>query len=227
MKHYFELEQFEQARAVCVACIEKWPDYWWPYLMLAKIEGRLADRSDSERRLRGLAERWNDFFGYAFLAQFYFDGGDFEKSKAALRRALEPAPTRPKDDYPFERIGYRTSWVDDCYYHNAAYLAYRMGDRPLCLAVCDRWRGFVRDVQGYGGVEERALRVVCAANEADWGKATELLRAMRESPDHAAWQYDGIELLERVTREKNARYAYDPSLFRPTGVPLGVEFDYK
>jgi tetratricopeptide (TPR) repeat protein len=227
MKHYFDLEQFENARAVCVACIEKWPDYWWSYLMLAKIEGRLVDRSDSERRLKALAARWSDFFGYAFLAQFYFDRSDFEKSKAALRRALEAAPTRHKDQYSFEQIGYRQEWVDDCYYHNAAYLAYRMGDHPLCLAICDRWQGFVREVQRYGGEEERALRIVCAVNEADWDRAAKLLRAMKELPDHAAWQDQGIQTLERVAREKNDRYEYDPKLFRPTGVPLGVEFDYK
>jgi hypothetical protein len=41
MKHYFDLGQFEPARTVCAACIERWPDYWWSYLMLAKIEDRL------------------------------------------------------------------------------------------------------------------------------------------------------------------------------------------
>jgi hypothetical protein len=155
------------------------------------------------------------------------DRNDFERSKAALRRALVPAPTRHKDQYPFEQIGYRQSWVDDCDYHNAAYLAYRMGDRPLCLEICDRWKGFIQVVQHYGGAEERVLRVVCAANEADWDKASELLRVMKESPDHAAWQDVGILMLERIVREKNARYMYSQNLFRPAGVPLVIEFDYK
>ncbi len=227
VRHYFDLGQFEEARTVCVACVERWPDYWWPYLMLARIEVRLGDQSDAERRLRGLAGRWDDFFGYAFLAQFYFDSKDTEKCKAALRQALKPAPTRHKEQYPFEQIGHHQSWVDDCYYHNAAYLAYRMGDRGLCLAICDRWRGFVGAVQGYGGVEERALRVACAVNESDWDEAAGLLRAMRQPPDYAAWQEDGIGALERVVRERNAGYEYDPKLFREAGAPLTVEFDYK
>lgn len=227
MKHHFDRGRFEDARTVCVGCIEKWPDYWWPYLILARINSRLGDTSDAERRLKALAERWDDFFGYAFLAQFYFDRKDAEPCKAALRRALRPAPTRHKEQYTYEQIGHRHSWVDNGYYHNAAYLAYRLGDRPLCLAVCDRWQEFVRDVQRYGGEEQRVLRVVCAANASDWDAAAGLLRAMREPPDYAAWQEDGIRALERVVKDRNARYEYDPKLFRQVGVPLTAEFDYK
>lgn len=227
MKEYFDLGRFKDARAVCIDCIETWPDYWWSYLMLAKIEARLGDQSDAERRLEGLAERWDDFFGYAFLAQLYFDRKDMEKCTAALRRALKPAPTRHKEQYPFEQIGHRQSCADDCYYHNAACLAYWMGDRTLCLAICDRWREFVRDIQHYGGVEERVLRVVCAVNEADWDTAAGLLQAMRQPPNSAPWQEAGIRALEGLVREKNAQYEYDPKLFRPAGAPLSVEFDYK
>jgi tetratricopeptide (TPR) repeat protein len=227
MKYHWDLGNLKEARAICAACVDKWLDYWWSYLMLAKIEGRLGDQSDAERRLKGLSKRWNDFYGFAFLAQFYFDQKDVEKCKAALRQALKQQPTQLKERYTFEQIGYRQSWVDDCYYHNAAYLAYRIGDRPLCLAICDRWMEFVRDVQNYGGEEERALRVVCAVNEADWETAARLLQTMRKSPNFASWQEDGTRVLEGVVRAKNARYEYDPKLFRPAGAPLIVEFEYK
>src|SRR4051794_27385542 len=114
---------------------------------------RTPCQADAERRLQGLAKRWDDFYGFAFLAHFYFDRKDVEKCKAALRQALKPEPTRLKERYSFEQIGYHQSWVDDCYYHNAACCAYRMGDRPLCLAICDRWRQLARDIQNDGGEE--------------------------------------------------------------------------
>ena len=225
MKHYFNLGQFNESRAICIECIEKWPDYWWSYLMLAKIEAKLGDQSESERRLKGLAARWNDFFGYAFLAQFYFDRKESEKCKDALQQSLKSAPTRHKDLYSFEQIGGRQSWVADCYYHNAAYLAYRMGNRELCLEICKSWREFVNVVQHYGGVEEKVLRVVCAVNEADWDKASRLLQEMREPANFAQWQDAGINKLEGIVRERNSRYEYNPKLFRPAGAPLTIDFE--
>jgi tetratricopeptide (TPR) repeat protein len=227
MKHYFELRSYDEARKVCLSCVEKWPDYWWSYLMLAKIESKLGDQSDAERRLAALAERWEDFFGYAFLAQFYFNRKEFEKSKQALQKALRPDPTRHKDQYAYEQIGSRESWVDDCYYHNAAYMAYRMGDRQLCLAICDRWKGFVKEVQHYGGEEERALRIVCAVNDTDWDRAKDLLEAMKQPPEYAPWQDEGIHRLGDVIRSKCTEYVYDPKLFRNAGAPIEVEFNYK
>lgn len=227
MKHFFDLGRYDAARSVCVACIEKWPDYWWSYLMLAKIESRLGDQGDAERRLVGLAERWNDFFGYAFLAQFYFDNKETAKSTRALQSALRCTPTRLKEQYTFEQIGSRESWVEDCYYHNAAYLAYRMGDHRLCLAVCDAWRQFVERVQRYGGVEERALRIVCAVNDADWDRARDLLEAMKHAPEYASWQQAGVQTLADVIRDRKADYVYDPRLLGPAGAPLRVELDYK
>ncbi|HEV3203620.1 MAG TPA: hypothetical protein VGY77_04525 [Gemmataceae bacterium] len=133
MKHYFELRSYDEARKVCLSCVEKWPDYWWSYLMLAKIESKLGDQSDGERRLAALAERWEDFFGYAFLAQFYFNRKEFEKSKQALQKALRPDPTRHKDQYAYEQIGSRESWVDD---RDAAV----PGRAALVQTSAARWR---------------------------------------------------------------------------------------
>jgi tetratricopeptide (TPR) repeat protein len=227
MKHYFDLRQYDEARKLCVACIEKWPDYWWSYMMLAKIESRMGDQKDSERRLIGLAERWGDFFGYAFLAQFHFDRREFDRSKESLRSALKTAPTRHKDRYAFEQIGHRDCLVDDCYYHNAAHLAYRMDDRMLCLEICDQWKRFVKEIQGYGGVEERVLRIVCAVNDSEWDRAKVLFEAMRHDPDYAPWQEVGIQKVGDVINDKNPKYVYDPKLFRNSGSPLDVEFNYK
>ncbi len=227
MKHFFELERYNDAREICLLCIDTWPDYWLSYLLLAKIESYLGDQSESERRLAGLAARWDDFFGYMFLAQFYFGREEFAKSSQALQKSLVPAPTRHKDLYAYEQIGARDSWVADCYSHVAANLAYQMGDRQLCLAICDRWRGFVKEVQGYGGVEERALRIVCAVNDGAWDRATDLLEKMKRHPDYSQWQSDGIQKLGAVISHRNAEYVYNPRLFRDGGAPFRVEFSYK
>jgi tetratricopeptide (TPR) repeat protein len=227
MKFYWDQSRFADAKQVCEQCIETWPDYWWSYFMLAKIESKLGDQSGSQRRLEMLAERWKDFFGYAFLAQFHFDRNDFELCKVALKQAVDCTPCQFKEQYEFDQIGAHESLVGDCHYHNAAWLAYQMKDRDLCLAVCERWRQYCETIQRYGGVEERAMRVVCAINASDWSNAELLLNGMKIHREKASWQDDGIERLRSQIEQKNTKYQYDPALFRKTGVPLTLEFDYK
>ena len=50
---------------------------------------------------------------------------------------------------------------------------------------------------------------------------------MRESPEYAEWQHGGVQTLERIIQEKNARYENNPRLFSQSGVPLVIEFDSK
>ena len=66
----FKEERFKDAFVECQRCLERWPDHWWPNVMMSSIEKELGMKERAENRLVQRAKKTAIFSDYFFLWKF-------------------------------------------------------------------------------------------------------------------------------------------------------------
>ncbi len=88
--------QFKEAKQACLVCLEKWPDLWWPNVVLSLIDVQLGGAKEAEARLLPWVKKHGTFHHWFFAAHFYHAAG-------AGRRRWQPSGWR--HNRPLKRFG--------------------------------------------------------------------------------------------------------------------------
>lgn len=224
----FRAGRFPEARVACRACLAGWPDHWWPNLVLGLIDLRLGFADESERRLAAWADRHGDFHHHYFVAHFYASAGREADARSALRRAAG-SPTRDDwDGHGYEQTRETWAWGDAEFVHDAALIAYHLGDLDLCLAICDRWEELVGR-QGTGDCGYPVLRAACWVNQGRFADADGALRAAAAGNKYSSCIGEHVERVRRAVAARDAKFKYDPVAtgeYRP-GIPRDFLIEYQ
>jgi tetratricopeptide (TPR) repeat protein len=203
--------QFKEAKDACRKCLERWPDLWWPNIMLALIEVQSHGAKEGDARLLAWVKKHDDFHHWFFAAHFYEATGEKEKCAAALRKAarspLDTLWVRWKDTG--ENFG-SLSGDESAWY--GALLAYRAGKWDVCLAVCHRWEHYIKHEKKYGAPGFNVFQAACYLNQGKFDKAKRAIEAALdpERPNYG-YQFDKqIARLRKAIEAHDTKFRYTP-----------------
>jgi hypothetical protein len=216
---------FQDARDACLTCLERWPDLWWPNVMLSLIDLQLQETGRGQQKLLTWVEKHNDFGHYCILAYYLNRAGDNDNSAAALRKAAE----LPLKDISVE-------W-EETHEHfgslgalesasRAVELAYRGERTELCLALCDRYQRYVEE--NYGPKEYHLYRAACLlrqGKQAEAGKEVDRASKCR----YRCCLGECVEKLKQAIKEGNRAFQYVPPCEKNQGTAscwdIAIEYE--
>jgi tetratricopeptide (TPR) repeat protein len=207
----YRKKQFKEAKQACLKCLERWPDLWWPNVMLSLIEVHLNRTKEGEERLLAWVKKHGDFHHWFFAAHFYEATGEKVKCAAALRKAARsPLDTLWVEwEDTGENFG-SLSGESSAWY--AALIAYRAGRLDVCLEVCDRWERYIKHEQEYGAPGFNVFQAACYLNQGKVDKAKRAIEAALdpEGPNYG-YQFDKeIARLRKAIKARDRKFRYTP-----------------
>jgi Tetratricopeptide repeat len=205
---YYTHGDYDSAREACEKCLRRWPDHWWPNLMMAYIEFKLGRIEDADARLARFTADHDDLSHWYLAAVFHLEAGQPEKARKELARAAkvplaDVSGKGSSDDG--EVLGYSTgagiAW-------RAAGLCYRRGWFDEALAVADQWEQCEKKV--WAGYQYGAFQAACYLALGQEEKAREPLhRIMEERKTHNVG-LENLDALEKAIERKDHDYRFDP-----------------
>jgi tetratricopeptide (TPR) repeat protein len=206
----YRKEQFKEAKEACLKCLERWPDLWWPNVMLSLIEVRLNGTKEGEERLLAWVKKHDDFHHWFFAAHFYEAAGEKEKCASALRKAAQsPLDTLwVKWEDTGENFG---SLSGDSSAWYAALIAYRAEQLDVCLEVCDRWERYIKNEKKYGGPGFNVFQAACYLNQGKFDEAKTAIEAAVKPFPNYGFSYDKqIAKLRKAIEARETKFRYTP-----------------
>lgn len=209
----YRTKDYDAARRVCVECQRLWPEHYWPYLMLARIDAQRGQAAAAAQSLRKWACCHKDFTHYYLLAKFLHERGDKKGAQAALR---EGAKFPLADLFGSERTGEHLGWGATQFSWAGAMLAYEEGWYDLARQICARWQAFLekhtRDPGNY------AVLAACELAQGQYDEASAQAKRARKvlRGRNYGWTRNFHELEEAIAaKDKTFRYKPRPlELFR-------------
>ena len=205
---HYKRHDLDQAWSACKDCLRRWPDHWWPNVMLARIENERGDAATAEARLRKWVKGHRDFTHVYFLVDFLYRTGQKEKAHAALKDAakypLADNTGCPDDGEVIGVLATSYSW-------KGAMMAYREEWFDALLAICDQWEKFDSEEDrhtGDGGYY--AIRCAFYLNQGEFEKAADQLSRVRKQLGDRNYGWNrNLDVLERAinAKDKSCRYA--------------------
>jgi tetratricopeptide (TPR) repeat protein len=227
ISRFFRQGQFKDAKAACVRCLERWPDLWWPNVMLALIDLKLDRAKEAEEQLLRWVRKHNDCTHWFFAAHFYQTAGQKQKCLDALHKAAES----PLHDLwvewedTFEHFGTfsaeRAAWY-------AGLLAYREQHPEVSLSLCERYDHYLKEEKKSGYPEFYLLRAACYLNEGKLAEAKIAAEAAVPRGNYGGSRYDKeVASVRKVIEAGDTKYRYDPrdDDNRPDNWKLLVEYE--
>jgi tetratricopeptide (TPR) repeat protein len=206
----FAQGQFKEARAACVRCLERWPDQWWPNVMLSLIELKLESVKEGEEQLLRWVRKHNECSHWFFAAHFYKTSGQKEKCLDALKKAAE-SPLHDlsvKWEDTFEHFGSLSGGAAAWY---AALLAYREQHLDVCLSICDRYDRYVKDDHETPRPEAfNLMRAACYLNQGKLANAKTAVEAAVPEVNHGSRYDKEVARMRKAIEAGDTKYRYDP-----------------
>jgi len=201
---YYKESHFKEAREACLKCLERWPEIWWPNLMLSMIDLKLGESASGGDRLSIWAKKHNQCSHFCLLAYFYQQSGQKEKCFEAVRTATELPITDLAAEWEdaHEHFG-AISGVRAIWY--ATELAYLEGRVDLCLLLCDRWQQYVDKYSG-----DYAFHLYRAACFLRQGKLTDASKEVRLAlkSNYASCHGDEVQKLVNAIEVGDTSFRY-------------------
>jgi tetratricopeptide (TPR) repeat protein len=210
----YRKEQFKEAREACLKCLERWPDLWWPNVMLSLIDVRLGRTKEGEERLLAWVKKHNDFHHWFFAAHFYEAAKEKEKCAAALRKAAQsPLDTLWVQEEDTGQIFGSLAGDSSAWY--AALTAYRLERLDVCLTVCDRWERYIKNEKLYGGPGFNIFQAACYLNQGKFDEATAAIElGVKPFPNYGFSFDKQIAKLRKAIAARETKFRYTPHQHR-------------
>jgi tetratricopeptide (TPR) repeat protein len=206
----YRKEQFQEAKQACLNCLKRWPDLWWPNVMLSLIELRLNRTKEAEERLLAWVKKHDKFHHWFFAAHFYEAAGEKEKCTAALRKAAQSQLDTLWVEWEDTGEHLGSVSVDSSAWY-AALIAYRVGELDTCLEVCDRWERYIKK-QKYGAPGFNVFQAACYLNQGKFDEAKKAIEeAVKPPPPNYGYHLDKqIAKLREAIEARDKKFRYTP-----------------
>lgn len=205
---FYSAQEYDAAGRVCVECRQLWPEHFWPYLMLARIDARRGQPAAAERDLRKWACRHNDFTHYFLLAQFLYDRQD----KKGARATLEEGAKFPLSDLiGSEQAGEILGWGATQFSWPGAMMAYSEEWYDVARQICARWEEFLQKHTRDPG--HCAVLAACDLAQGNYEQAAAHSRRARKllRGGNYGWTAS-LHELEKAIDAKDRTFRYQPTL---------------
>ncbi len=204
---YYKRQHFTEAREACLECLQRWPDHWWPNVMLAMIDTRLGHFEQAEERLKSYIEKKNEFNYYLLLGQFYKLEGDTEKAMLSLKSGIG-LPIKELQDgfYTVDQpLGIRA----DAGPWRASLMAYRAQRYDLAVAICDHWERYRKEDDDMYDASYFTIRAACYLARGEFEKAQQEVEEMRKVSVSTRHSGDDFEALEKAIERRDRSFVYE------------------
>jgi hypothetical protein len=205
---HYRRNELEEARAVCMRCLEVWPDHWWPNLMLSILDAQLGAFEQADLRFTRFTEQKADFNHFFLLAQFYLTQGQTERAFGALKQAA----TRPMgdltddmytSDQPLGMMAYQGPW-------KAAVMAYRAKRYDVATAICDRWERYRIEKSPSADASFFAIRAACYLALGHFDQADEQIAEANRVRRSNRQLAKNVDQLSTAIERRDSSFVYDP-----------------
>jgi hypothetical protein len=204
---YYQRGEYRSASEECAKCLRRWPNHWWPNLMMAYIEKKLDQEAGADKRLATFATRKSDLGHWFFVADYYLQTGQAKKCRHAMRTGSK-APIR--DVFDGRDAGELFGVSGELLAWQAAVLCYRQAWFEECLAVCDQWQAFEKEKGYLVDHSYWALRAACYLARREYEKANDAIQSMMKIYRRKGVWADHLTELEDSINRKDSQYKYDP-----------------
>jgi hypothetical protein len=202
----YNVKDYKAARQVCIECQREWPEHYWPYLMLARIDAGRGDAATAEEKLRKWTYGHKEFNYYFLFAQFLYERGDKKGARVALRDGANfPLSTL----FGSERAGENLGWTGTVFSWYGAMMAYDEKWYAIARQICTRWEEYLekRTVDpGYC-----AVLAACELAQGNYDQASvEAKRARKLLRDRNYDWTANFNELEKAIEAKDKTFHYRP-----------------
>jgi hypothetical protein len=204
----YRVKDYDAARDICLQCQQIWPEHYWPYIMLARIDAQSGQLEAAKRLLWKWASDHKDFTHHFLLAQFLHEVGD----KNGAREALEEAAKLPLADlFGSHEAGDILGWGATQFSWDGALMAYYEEWYDIARQICARWEEYNRKELHTKDPGYCAMLAACELAQGNYMQASvEAKRAREVVGDRNRDWTANFETLEKAIAAEDKTFRYKP-----------------